>query len=448
MDRVTVVHGGTWDERVVEAELGVLPLKVAPVDWPVMMVDGIVEWDATGWLRYVAERTAGAFRTKTARSYSESLRVFVSFLLGRNVSLRGATRSHIVEYVNYRTVADGRVSGAAWERDRTVIKQFYEWLRETHHVPMPITVEHVNSPWGRCTSMREGRGIPKSSAAGTPLEPPQLRALMATAWMHGVSGASNGTLTGPRDAAFIALGAACGARLDTLVHLTVYELPAEGSKGDLVEMRLPAAISKSRREVRLPAFKNHLKHVHAYIRRGGSRDDAMKGWLPKNPIRISEPPRPGATGIRDETGAWHPFNTMTASDRRRLVTPEGYPALIFVSARNGAPISYATAATITADLAGHHRQRANDEDPPLPNVHTHDLRHTYATHLAALFYLGTPVGPGRDIQGRPHRIDVRSAVTMASTALGHVSESTTALYVQQVGMLALRYTVDDLLGRR
>jgi hypothetical protein len=87
-------------------------------------------------------------------------------------------RSHIVEYVNHRTVHATRIFGTAWERDRTVIKQFYEWLRETHHIEMPITVEYVDIPRGKVSSMREGRGIPKTCAAGARLEPPQIAQLV------------------------------------------------------------------------------------------------------------------------------------------------------------------------------------------------------------------------------------------------------------------------------
>jgi hypothetical protein len=61
MARVIVERGGQWDLGAFEDELGVPPIDVPFVDWPVLLIDGIIESDATDWLRYVAARTAGRF---------------------------------------------------------------------------------------------------------------------------------------------------------------------------------------------------------------------------------------------------------------------------------------------------------------------------------------------------------------------------------------------------
>ncbi|PWB97822.1 site-specific integrase [Salinibacterium hongtaonis] len=449
MARVRIERGGAWDRAVIENELGSPPLDILPVCWPVITVDGQVDSDATGWLAYVAARSGGPGIPKTATSYAESLAQFRAFLADRNTSLRGATRAHIVEYVRKRTVDDTtRVSGNTWARDRSAIKQFYEWLRETHCIEPPITIDRLHTSRGTLSSMREGRNVPKSSAAGTPLDPRQARILVSTAWEHGASGAANGTLTGSRDAAFIALGLACGARANTLTHLTIYELPDKGEPGDLVEMRLPGSTGKTQREVRLPAFRRHLAHVYNYATPdGGSRQMLIKDWRPDDPIHIAQPPTRNFHGITDSNGVKRPFNTMTADERRRLLTPEGQPAMLFLSARDGAPLRYATAKEITGDSSRVSEMHAINRGSFFPHVHTHDLRHTYATHLAALFFLGVPAGPGADMHGRPHRVDIRNAVLMASTGLGHVGPDTTALYIQQVGMMSLHHTVDDFLGK-
>jgi hypothetical protein len=36
---------------------------------------------------------------------------------------------------------------------------------------------------------------------------------------------------------------------------------------------------------------------------------------------------------------------------------------------------------------------------------------------------------------------------MASIGLGHIDQNTTQLYIQQVGLMASRYTIDAFLGR-
>ncbi|MGJ9371694.1 site-specific integrase [Nesterenkonia sp. CF4.4] len=443
MARTRIEYGGRWDDQVVEQELKISPLAVPPVDAPVLTVDGLVEPDASAWLAQVHARTSG---TQTARSYAESLRQFAAFMLQRNTSLRGARREHVVEYVRYRTIEEPtRVSGMTWQRDRTTIKQFYEWLRETYGIDLPFTLDILPTERGPVTSMREGRGIPTASASGTPLEPPQIQELLAAAWgIRPNARLPDDSRTSARDAAFISLGLACGARADTLTHLTVYELPDPIRPGDVVEMYLPGAVSKSRREVRLPAFRRHLQPVYDYL--SGARRLLLQAWMPHNPIRVAAPPEPGSREIKDVHGNRYRFNEMTVDQRRRLLTPAGEPAMLFLSVRDGAPLSYHGTKEITADISRIAEENARTTGRFFPHVHTHDLRHTYATHLAALFMLGIATSPHRDMHGRPHRVDVRSAVRMASIGLGHVSEATTALYIQQVGLMCLRYSVDEFLG--
>lgn len=214
-------------------------------------------------------------------------------------------------------------------------------------------------------------------------------------------------------------------------------------------MRLPAALSKVNREVILPAFRRRLDVVRQYTHpERGARRFQIGKWRPINPIVITEEPTKRFHGIVDTDGTHRPFNTMSAEVRRRLVKPNGEPAMIFLTAHDGRPLSLATAREITGDVSVMAEADAQERGTIFPHVHTHDLRATYATHLAALFYLGIPTSDGVDLHGRPHRVSIESAVKMASVGLGHIDAATTALYIQQVGIITLRYTVDDLLGRR
>lgn len=445
--RVEVVRGGAWNAEVVERDLGVRPLPVRVLDSPVLLVDGRVEPDATDWLRekHIRGRT-------TADTYAAALALFVEFFVERKTTLRAARRTDVIDYVNRRTVDDDtRVSGSTFSKDRTVIKGFYEWLQVTHHVPLPITIDVLPSQHGVVTSMREGRGVPKATSDGTPLEPPQVEELVAAAWRLDSAGRTiSDHEVGPRDAAFIQLGLACGGRADTLAHLLTYELPDLAGAGDLTEMRLPAATAKTKREVRLPAFTHRLKPVLDYANPDwGARRALLKGWTPKDPIVVADVQTHGRfRGIVDDRGRHLPFYSLTAEQRRRVVTPEGEPAMLFLAATSGGPLAYNSARAITGDVAQLAIARAAERGEFFPYVHTHDLRHTYATHLAALFYLGVVTGTGLDMHGRPNRVDVESAVKMAAAGLGHLRESTTMLYIQQVGMMALRYSVNDFLGRR
>lgn len=53
MARVRVHRGGGWDVEVVQRTLGVVPHVVPSVTAPVITIDGIVEDDASAWLREV-----------------------------------------------------------------------------------------------------------------------------------------------------------------------------------------------------------------------------------------------------------------------------------------------------------------------------------------------------------------------------------------------------------
>lgn len=449
MARVQVVQGGSWDAEVIERDLGVPPIPgLPPVLSPVMLVDGRIEPDATQWLAEVHARTAG---TDTAQSYGDSLSGWIGHLLRSNTSLRGATRDHLIAYVNVRTVAaETRVAGTTWRRDRTTIKQFHTWLRESHGVAAPFTVDTIIGPRGPVESMREGRGVPASAASGTPLTPGQIPDLLAAAWRLGPDGVVGDTLVGGRDAAFIGLGLACGARLRTLANLTIWELPDPSQPGDLIEMRLPGAVVKGRREVRLPAFRSHLKHVWSYAQPiTGSRRHLLRGWQPTDPIRVTEVHnKPGGFyGITDDQGRRYAFNSLSAAERRRLLTPDGEPALLFLNAYTGAPLSQNSAQELTGNISRIAEANAEENNTSFPHVHTHDLRHTYATHLAAVFMLGVPTSGHRDLHGNPHRVDISSAIKMACVGLGHLDEGTTALYTQQIGLMLTRYTLHDFLGR-
>lgn len=119
--RVQLVQGGKWDVGLVERELGVPPLPIPPVLAPVLTIDGQVEPDAGQPVAEVHARTVG---TLTAQSCVDRLARVAAFLQRANTSLRGATRDHVVGFVNARTVESAtRASGSTWARDRAAIKQ-------------------------------------------------------------------------------------------------------------------------------------------------------------------------------------------------------------------------------------------------------------------------------------------------------------------------------------
>ncbi|MEI7863416.1 MAG: tyrosine-type recombinase/integrase [Planctomycetota bacterium] len=67
----------------------------------------------------------------------------------------------------------------------------------------------------------------------------------------------------------------------------------------------------------------------------------------------------------------------------------------------------------------------------LGELRTHDLRHTYATHLTVAIYKGGLRGYVKADDVDAYTVSsVESAVPMAMLSLGHASETSTRLYVQ------------------
>ena len=80
-------------------------------------------------------------------------------------------------------------------------------------------------------------------------------------------------------------------------------------------------------------------------------------------------------------------------------------------------------------------------------IHTHDLRHTYATHLTVCIFkraLQDAVGADAASAYAPTRL--ADAVEMAKMSLGHASDQSTELYTRHAHKM-LDIPLDDFLGR-
>ena len=125
------------------------------------------------------------------------------------------------------------------------------------------------------------------------------------------------------------------------------------------------------------------------------------------------------------SGRW---SVIADTERRRLVTPDGASAVLFLNEYNGAPLKYSSYQHAVSGARDFVRERISADFPA--GFRLHDLRHTYAVHmtLAILRDVIADAVPGD--RREDWMVDrIASAVEMVKFSLGHASEASTQLYI-------------------
>lgn len=264
---------------------------------------------------------------------------------------------------------------------------------------------------------------------GQPLAPSFVKILEHAVKRIDANGEMHPTAASRRDFAFIQWGLATGMRVNGLWTTTIYEVPAAPDPFvHLVEVRVPDKVTKGARGGKAWAFEHRIEHVREYISGkrklvlDALRDSNGKPWRysPKKAIQITAADFDGWKGV-DSNGDTieKTWNDSGEGIRRRLVTPDGFPAMIWITS-TGKPISLRQARKLVRKAA----TRANKLDSRFPkDVTTHDLRHTYACNLALVMLHGVLAA----ITGRPgyRPYDVEDALSLVSLSLGHEDTRTT-----------------------
>ncbi|KJE77943.1 hypothetical protein [Ferrimicrobium acidiphilum] len=450
---VRVIRPVAVDPEVIERVLGVTPHEVEHVDAPSILVDGEFHVAASRWLlRKYRLRPVEA----TIKSHAARLALYIAWLRN-DCGLAGndqwyadvfvVSEEQVRRYYRLRQFdPKTRVSSSAWQAQLSTIKQFHEFLRDTYRVPLPFHIESFLNPVGmRVTSATELRPRMRDGSRGTPITPEFSDLLIQGALRIDGQLRQTDSLTVERDAAFISLGLATGMRSATLASITAYELPPLGA-GPLTTIRVPDFITKGDAGGDALVFAHRLVPVHQYIH--GARDELI-GMMraPYSPIDAIE--LVGADSDAWETTVdgkvrrftWVETDMMT---RRRLVLPDGTSPLLWYGGYKAKPISYAQAATITAMARDWTRAHLEPNFPA--SFRTHDLRHTYATHLVVCIYkqaVAQYIHESAADAYRPGRI--ADAVSIAKLSLGHASEASTNLYIQHAPKF-LDISIDEFLG--
>lgn len=449
---VRVVRPVAIDPKVLERLLGTSPLPVEHVDAPTIFVDGQIHTAASRWLLRKFQLRPVA---STITSHASRLANYIAYLRNERgldhpdpamADVFAAMEDDLRAFYRARQFEPTTaVSSDAWRAQLSTIKQFHEFLQATYHLPAPFRITTFRTPVGTtATTAIDLRPRTRTASRGTPLTPGFAELLVQGALRIDRNGAQTAAKTVDRDAAAISLALGSGMRHGTLANITTYEIPPP-CREPLTVIRIPDFITKGDAGGDAIFFSRRLQLIHAYIT--GSRADLVADGPPYqtlSPINIVD--ANADTWTTEQAGKivsyrWAETDSTT---RRRLVNPDGSSPLLLLNAYKPTPLSYDQVGAITSEARDWTRLHLNADFPA--RLRTHDLRHTYATHLTICIFkraVAPHVHPDATDAYTPHRIP--DAVEMAKQSLGHTSEASTRLYNQHAFKL-LDIPLNEFLG--
>jgi len=373
-----------------------------PERMPLLVDDDLLFEDGPGaprpvvvvnrWLRELPTR--GAPATATWEVYARVIRDWIEFLDGHGVGLfasRDRLKLGLSRYAEHRAAGPvaSRFSATTWGRHMSVLSLFYRWAMDEGHAPAePFTYRTAQALFaGTGREMRVNlavRRTPKPHVTIKYLEPDFTALFLAGLRGLGPDGAADGGFHGRelvRNAAVGSLALATGLRLQEFTYLLPWEVPALPARPTAtpIPFPVPAGVAKGRKFRTTWVSYDALAAVHGYLELDRPATVGGAAWRPPSrwgePLVVSEPDARGGrvNGVRRR------WETLTPSERRRLVAAGGGSCLLAVKAGGGPFTAWATVFERTSD-----RIRATVE-PRFPHVHPHRLRHTFA--MRTLEYL-------------------------------------------------------------
>lgn len=456
------------DYRFLEEQLG---CEVPRIDeqhrrkCPWITVDGRVHSASAIWLK--DQHQLGTPKA-TLDNYAGGLRLWIDFLINElGLDDRDEFKSDVMiaadklyphtNFVRFKTwMTSGRpkeqggaVGISRWGQIHAAVTRFHRYLFDRWEIPEPFRTEE--KVVGGHTVLSTGLGPRGSSgSAGEPLAPDFVKVLEQAALRVDGDGVRKAERTAKRDFAFIQWGLATGMRVNGLAYSTIFEVPdVSASTNGLTQVRVPDTITKGERGGRATAFDNRIAHVREYIRNTRSwtlqaRRD--KGWVytPEDAIHIDTDENGQVRA--DMTGWWSKgektdWNETNDAERLRLVTPDGFPAVIWIQT-TGEPLSSERAGDIVSECAKRAKKHINSD---FPGVTTHDLRHTYACNL--LFLTQHQMLAGL-FGGSYQANNFDDALNLVAISMGHAdSETTRDTYLNSFREWSLSgVTITDVLG--
>lgn len=440
------------DGECIERLLGERPLPVEHVMAPSILVDGRFHTAGCHWLR---RKSMVRPVHSTLVAHARRLANYIGFLRNdrgldhpdeRFADLFAATEDDVFAFYRARQFhAETAVSSAAWRAQLSTIKQAHEFLRATYDVPIPFRVVTFINPAGYAsTTAPELRARTRTGSRGNPITPGYAELLVQGALRIDQHGHQSNARTVDRDAAAVSLALGSGLRHGTLTNITTYEIPPVVAT-PFTTMRIPDFITKGDAGGEAWIFSHRLKLVHAYI--NGARAELIadgRPYRPESPIQLDDADEDRWTATVDGTRRSVRWAETTDEVRRRLVNPDGSTPILLLNSYTPDPLSYDQVGTITATARDWTRLHLAPDFPA--RFRTHDLRHTYATHLTVCLFKGAVadyVHP--DFVQAYAPTAITDAVEMAKQSLGHASEASTRLYTMHASKF-LHVPLEHFIG--
>lgn len=395
----------------------------------------------------------------TRAGYARDIAKFLNFLWssrgGR--SWRDAVEADHVAYLVWRRqdASGPRVAGATWNREVSLVNQFYLWAVQRGHVmENPIAQRArrlVPVEAGRVPT--RGPGLETTPAMyAHDAEKDRVEWLPPAAYRRwrdvGVRGYRAEGLPDPgfrgrwaaRNAVFTDLMVRTGLRLAEQSALSTFEVPLLRGAGGYQRFWLPGAVAKnfSARWVYVP--ESLVGELAAYARfdRAEVVERAREAGRYRRIRRllvVEDPGRPVASqagGVRRRVKVAQ----LGPAERRRLLvdTPDGLEPAMFWLGEEGLPLAVSTWKSMFTDA----NERCRRQGVGV-TTHAHALRHTFAVvtleqlqrgHLAALGALTA------DQRGHYTRI-FGDPLDWVRRRLGHRSAVTTTVYLHALAELEM-----------
>jgi len=344
------------------------------------------------WLRELP--ASGAPAPSSWENYARAVKEWAGFLAEHGVGLfdsRERLKAGLSRYAEHRATGPARTRFAAstWGQHMSILSLFYRWaINEGYATAEPFTYRSARAIFaGTGREVRVNlavRRTPKPHVTIKYLEPDFVE--LFRKGLHGL--APDGTVdTGfsgremTRNAAIGDLALSTGMRLGEFTHLLPWEIPALPNAPTAIPIPfpVPGGITKGRKFRTTWISYEALAGLHDYLQLDRAAATEGSGWRPPRrwgePLMVTEPDARGGriNGVRRS------WASLTPTERRRLVAPEGGSCLLAVQSGGGPFTAWATVFERTAD-----RIRARFE-PRFPHVHPHRLRHSFA--MRTLEYL-------------------------------------------------------------
>ena len=366
-----------------------------PERMPVLIDDDLLFEDGPGarrpivavnrWLRELP--VSGAPAQSTWETYARIVKEWMEFLADRGVGVfasRERLRVALSGYAEHRATGPvgRRFAASTWNQHMSVLASFYRWaMAEGHALAEPFsyrTAQTVFAGIARTVRVNQAsRRRPKPHVTVRYLEPD-----FTAMFLNGLAGiAPDGAVDRlfhgrelARNACVGGLAVATGLRLQEFTYLLAYEVPGLPRWRTEVPIAfpVPTGVTKGRKFRTTWISYDALAAVRQYLQLDRAATVEGSAWSPPpawgEPLLVTDADERGGR----INGARCRWETLTPSDRRRLVAPGGGSCLLAVKAGGGPFTAWGSVFERTSD-----RIRAHFE-PRFPHVSPHRTRHTFA----------------------------------------------------------------------